>query len=225
MNNLQLTILFLFATLQVNAQIKKTYHNFSLQAEYLLSSNQSNAKESLPLFAGNGFSLGASHRLGKQFGIQSTAQFTTGSINKAELNAFAKTKAGSGTYTIEQKNNSWSQIAIMTGPSFQWFAKFPFSINAQVGIGFNPNPNTILVKESTQFNYFSATEKTFVPVWDVNAQISFLKISNRINLGVRGSFGSYGGSVGIGAIICLDPICRCKLFGDCGSKAKEDIKD
>lgn len=213
MNKLTVIIAILFTTLQITAQTTKPYSNFSVQTGYLLSSNTNNAKESKPLFAGNGFTIGASSRYGKAFGIQSTVQFTGGSIDKTALSDFAKTKAGYANYTLEQKSNSWSQLAIMTGPSFQKFAKFPFSIDAQVGFGFNPNPNTILIKESEQFNYFSATEKNIVPVWDVNAQVSLFKILKKIDLGLRVSYGSNGGSL---SIVAADiyAIC-CRQTGKC----------
>ena len=183
--------------LQTNAQAKRNYHSYGIHASYLLSANKKNVEENKPLFAGNAISVGASHRWGNKLSIYTMAQYTNGKLDNTSLNNYAKSVSGGKGYEINKTSISWSQLSLLTGPSLQFFPKFPFNVNLLGGIACLPNRNTIKVIGNAPTPLLSSTEKSIMFLWNMNANLSLLRINKKMDLGLSFGYGNNGLSVGI----------------------------
>lgn len=204
--NTFITMLLLVVTMSFAQKTAETtsqpYHQFSLDASYLISSNSENAKESKPLFAGNGINIGLNYRWGDCWGIASRVGFASGSVNQSGLQALADGWIPvPPKYRSEQTKSNWSQLSVMTGPSVKLGKNHAFEFNALAGIGFNPSLNTIRIDAYDQDVYLNtvyvAKDKSVVGLWQVNAKYNILKPTKNSFLGVNVGYGSNGLNIGI----------------------------
>ncbi len=223
---------------QVNAQTANksnrkgnSFGYWSADVGYLLSGNATNNKENKSLFTGNGYSVGLGYRYGDRWGIGAKAAYTGGSTNENNVNDFARTLVQEPfVYKISGSINNWSQFNFAAGPSVFLDKNYKFEVSAVGGISTGSARNIKIDRYDTDVylnTVYEANEKSVKPFWEVGASYSFAKIAKRTVMGIKGSYGSNGGTIGVIFSIneqdCWNSPCfRCQGRGCTGDMPKID---
>lgn len=207
------------------------YHQFSLDAGYTFSSLKENQNPNRLLFAGDGINFGVGHRWGDTWGIASRIGFTTGSVDDDGIKSITAKLPIPPIYIPIPRDNNYSQISVMTGPSIRLGKKHQFEFNAMAGIGINPSPNTIRVDAYEQDLFletvYEAKDKSVVRMWQVNVSAKTFEIPKIGSINLNAGYGSSGATVGIIAQVCWGaPCCRCQGPGcnSCEPVKTEPVK-
>jgi hypothetical protein len=173
---------------------------FSIDAGYLGSSNAKNINDKKPLFAGNGLSVGLNYRYGSKLGVTGRVGYTGGSRNESNLKEFAsKFNTGPWVYKTTGFTKSWSQFNFAAGPSIFLGKKYKgeISIIGGVSMGSESNIKIDLYDANTYYKtVYDVTEKKVKTYWEVKGSYQLLNVK-KIGIGLKGSYGSNGVSVGI----------------------------
>jgi hypothetical protein len=174
--------------------------NFSLDLGYLISSNNKNENENKPLFAGSGFSAGLNYRYGSRLGITGRVGYTGGSRNENNLKEFASTLTKAPwVYKTTGFTKTWSQVNFAAGPSIFLGKKYKGEISVIGGISMGSESKIkIDLYDAAVFykNVYDVTEKKTKLFWEVGGNYRIANIK-KIGLGIKGTYGSNGVTVGI----------------------------
>ena len=219
----------IFASTNTTENKAKMFSVFSVDAGYLGSANANNNKESKPLFAGSGLSAGLNYRYGAKWGITGRIGYAGGSRSQSNLNDFASTLTKAPwVYKITGFTKTWSQVNFAAGPSIFLGKNYKgeISIVGGVSMGSESKIKIDLYDANTFYkNVYDVTEKKMKVFWEVGGSYSFAKISKRSVFGIKGSYGSAGGSFGfifsITEQVCVGAPCfRCQGAGCLGEMPK-----
>ena len=206
------------------AQKKATpYHQWSVDAGYLISSHKDNANPTQPLFGGNGVTLGISNRWGDQWGIRSRVGYTTGATQSG-INNYVESFQVPPKYKVEQTKTNWSQLSALVGPSLNLGKRNQFELSALGGIGLNPSVNTIRIDAYDEDvligTVYQAKEKSVVALWEVGASYKLALLTKKGTwLRINAGYGSNGVRIGLGIALrdCSGAPCyKCTLPGCVG---------
>ena len=213
--------MLLLVTAMSFAQKKSTpYHQWSVDAGYLISSHKDNTNPNQPLFGGNGVTAGISHRWGDRWGIRSRIGYTTGSTQSG-INNFVDSFNVPPKYKVVQTQSNWSQIAVITGPSLNLGKRNQFELSAIGGIGLNPTVNTIRIDAYDEDVFletvYEAKEKSIMALWEVGASYKLALLSKKGTwLKINAAYGANGIRIGLGITLrdCRGAPCyRCEGVG------------
>jgi hypothetical protein len=208
---------FSILTVIVNAQTKqKPFGSWSAELGYLISTNNTNTKNTKPLFASNGINAALNYRWGKTLGIKTSLGFNGGKTNDKEILSFAKTFGGNGFTAISSFSKSWNQMNLLVGPSVLLGKRGRLELNLQGGMGYMLSANNLKIDlyDATTFakNVFNVESKSITPMWNIGGSYYLNKLSKNVAMKINAGFGSNGGTIGIalmdtrGCMLCL--CCR-----------------
>ncbi len=202
----------------------KMFGVYSVDAGYLGSANANNKKDSKPLFAGSGLSAGLNYRYGAKWGIAGRIGYAGGSRNESNLKEFASTfNTGPWVYKTTGFTKSWSQFNFAVGPSIFFGKQYKGELSAIVGVSTGSQSNIkIDLYDAAVFykNVYNVTEKKVKAFWEVGGSYRVVT-GKRMTFGLRASYGTNGGTIGINITsFCVQCCCQKGDLNCCANMPK-----
>jgi hypothetical protein len=196
----------------------------SIDAGYLFSSNSKNNSDTKTLFAGNGLSAGLNYRYGGKIGITGRIGYAGGSRNESNLQEFASTFVVSPwVYKTTGFTKSWSQFNFAAGPSVFFGKSYKGEISVLGGVSMGSESNIkIDLYDAAVFykNVYNVKEKKMKPFWEVGGSYRIFT-GKQMTLGLKGSYGVNGGTIGINITsFCVQCCCQKGDLNCCANMPK-----